>query len=63
MVRPMANKKHEAFKSAALKAIEDLFSDTSVGNLVTRDSLQELRDEINQKIDCIDADVERDLEG
>lgn len=51
-------KKHEELKAAALEAISDLFGDTSVGNLVTRDSLVELSEDIEAKIEAIDADIE-----
>lgn len=51
--------KHAKLKQAALDAIEELFGDTSVGNLVTRDDLEELRSDIDSKIECIDADIAR----
>lgn len=44
---------HEYRKKAALKAIEDLFSDTSVGPDETAASLHELRDEINDKLNTL----------
>lgn len=53
------NKKHEALKAAALEAVQELHADTSVGNLVTREDLVELRDEISELIYGIDADIAR----
>lgn len=51
--------KHDKIKQAAIEAIEALHGDTSVGNLITRDDLIELRDQIDQMISGIDADIER----
>lgn len=53
------NEKHEQLKQAALDAITALHGDTSVGNLVTRDDLIELRSEIDTMLDAIDADIDR----
>lgn len=53
------SKKHEILKTAALEAIRTLHADTSVGNLVTRDDLIELREEIDQLVSGIDGDIER----
>lgn len=50
---------HEQLKTSAKAAVRNLHSDMSVGNLVTRDDLIELRDYINELVDAIDNDVER----
>lgn len=44
---------------AALNAIERLFSDTSVSQEKTLESLDELRDDINVKMECIKTDLKR----
>ena len=45
---------------AAREAIESLFSDTSVEKQVTLDDLEELQSEIETKIDCIQADINKE---
>lgn len=52
-------KLHERLKIEALAAIERIFSDTSVGAVQTKESLEELRDAINAKIECLDTDIKR----
>lgn len=46
----------------AKAALEDLFSDCSVSRDKCRENLGELKDEIQQKLDCLDADDARDAE-
>lgn len=43
---------------SAKSAIDDIFSDTSVNAEETLDALKELRDEIEMKIEVIEADLE-----
>ena len=45
------------YMEAAKKAIDDLFSDTTVSQQTTVDKLEELRDEIEMKIDAIKGDI------
>ena len=40
----------------AIEAIEAVFGDTCVSPEVTKDSLEELRDEIDLRLDCLEAD-------
>ncbi len=49
--------KHEKLIEKAKDAIEELFSDMSVSQSTTLKSLEELRDEIDNKIDCIVHDL------
>jgi len=44
---------------AAREAIETLFNDTSVSKQVTLDDLNELQADIETKIDCLKADIEK----
>ncbi len=55
----MAKRKteHDRLLDAAQKAIEDLFSDTSVSAAQTRSDLNDLRTDIDIKIECIDSDL------
>ena len=46
----------------AKAAIECVFSDTSVPRETTRESLEELRDQINEYFDNLDEDDRRDRE-
>jgi hypothetical protein len=43
----------------AKQAIENLFSDTSVSAERTKDALEELRDDIDMKLDCLNIDAAR----
>ena len=52
--------KHELLKKKALDAVEELFGDTSVSQDQTRDSLNEIKDEINHRLDAIAADQNED---
>ena len=45
--------KHEILYDKALKAIEELFSDTSITQTETKMSLIALMDEIDIKLDCL----------
>ena len=47
------NETHERLKSIAYDAIETLVSDTSVTQEETLESLREIRDEIDMRIDAI----------
>jgi hypothetical protein len=49
--------KHQELMELAKLAIEEVFGDTSVSQQQTFDSLHELRDEIDIKIDCITHDL------
>lgn len=47
-----------------LREIDELFGDTSVSQETTLDALKEIRDDLESKIGCIEADLERrDKEG
>jgi hypothetical protein len=52
-------KSHDQIMGDAKDAIEELFSDTSVSQSQTREDLEELRDDINAKIEAINADLDR----
>lgn len=43
----------------AKQAIDNLFSDTSVSAERTKDALEELRDDIDMKLDCLNIDAAR----
>jgi hypothetical protein len=45
--------KHEELVEAAKKAITAVFSDQSVGQATTRESLKDLRDEIEVMLDTL----------
>ena len=47
------NETHEWLKSRAYKAVETLVSDASVTQEETIESLREIRDEIDMRIDAI----------
>lgn len=59
----MATNSFQKKKVDALKAIQELNGDTSVGNLETQDALMELRGEINMMLDAIESDIERDCKA
>lgn len=40
-----------------IKQIDDLFSDTTVSQYITIDYLQEIRDELDIKIEALEADI------
>jgi hypothetical protein len=44
-------------KAEALKAIDELFGDTSVPNTTTLDLLEELQSEIDSKIEALRSDI------
>lgn len=50
---------HERLKKEAMEKIEKLFSDTSVSQATTKGSLEEIRDEIDMKIESIREDMKR----
>lgn len=52
----MSDQNHEALVEEAKAAINKVFGDTSVGNSVTRESLDELAGEIETLQDALDAD-------
>lgn len=54
------NPNHEALKAAAIAAVDNLASDTSVDLETSKDSLEEVRDEINSRLDGIRADISRE---
>lgn len=45
---------------AATEAIDALFSDTSVSRDTCRENLDELREDIGQKLSCLNADDEKE---
>ena len=47
------NEAHERLKSRAYNAVETLVSDTSVTQEETLESLREIRDEIDMRIDAL----------
>jgi len=47
---------HKELLDDAKDAIDKLFSDQSVGRSTTRESLEELKDEIETKLDALDSD-------
>jgi hypothetical protein len=47
------SREHVDLFEAAKKALNDLFSDRSVAQAETRDSLEELRDEIDSMLDTL----------
>jgi hypothetical protein len=49
-------------KQDALDAIDRLFGDKSVPISVTKESLEEVRDEIRSRIECLEADLRRDTD-
>lgn len=49
---------HQILVDAASRAIDELFSDTSVSLETTKGDLEVLRDEIDMKIECLDLDIE-----
>lgn len=54
---------HEDFYNAALEAIDEVFSDTSVSQGETLESLRDLRSEIDAKMNAIRADIQRAEKG
>jgi hypothetical protein len=50
---------HDELMGDARDAIEKLFGDTSVAPEQTRESLEELRHEIDGKLEAINADIDR----
>lgn len=44
-------------KQQILDAIAELFGNTSVPNTTTLEELEEIRDEIQTKIDCVKSDL------
>lgn len=48
---------HRILCQRAEKAIEDVFSDTTVSAVMTKASLSDLRDNISNKIQCIEQDL------
>ena len=50
-------KSHHQLVEAAKDAINAVFSDTNVEPDVTRDSLEELREHINENLQALDCDV------
>jgi len=48
---------HERKKEAVTRAIDTLYADTTVSQEQTRESLQELREEINTLIQTITAEI------
>lgn len=46
-------------KQQALDAIDELFGDTSVSATTTLENLEEIRDEVESKIECIKADLNK----
>ena len=51
--------RHAALIQAALTAINNVFSDTTVTQGTTIEDLRELKTEIEMKIECIKADIKR----
>ncbi len=54
---PKRNARHERLEKLAEQAIEDLFSHTGVTQEETRESLAELKSNIQNKLRCIEADL------
>ena len=52
-------KAHERLVRTALHAIEEVFSDTSVEQFDTRDSLESLAADIDMKLQCLREDLRR----
>ena len=52
------NPTHERYKERAYNAVERLVSDTSVTPEETLESLREIRDEIDMRIDALVSDIE-----
>jgi hypothetical protein len=50
-------------KNEALKAIGELFGDTSVSKKTTLDLLEELQSEIDSKIECLKSDIKHEANG
>jgi hypothetical protein len=53
----MSKSKAVVKKDEALKAIDELFGDTSVPKETTLDLLQELQSEVDSKIDALKGDI------
>lgn len=54
-----ATSSHQRKVKAALDAIETVFADTSISQLATISSLREIRDDVEMKIEAIEADIKR----
>ncbi len=50
------SKKHDELLAKAIKAVENLFSDTSVSRKKTRESMEEVIEEIQMKIESLKDD-------
>jgi len=50
-------------KDEALKAIDELFGDTSVSKATTLDLLEELQSEIDSKVEAIKVDIKHEAKG
>ncbi len=57
------SKEHRRKLEAAEKAIEDLFSDTSVSQESTLQDLGDLADQIRVKQECIRSDLRKKVAG
>lgn len=58
-----ASARHQRKVKAALEAIDEVFSDTSISQLATVSSLREIREECEMKIGAIEADMQRSAKG
>jgi hypothetical protein len=58
----MANQTHKQLLQSAEKAIDDVFSDTRVSRKTTYVDLQDLRADIDIKLEALKADMKREDE-
>ena len=53
----MAKTMHEQLKNAVSEALDSLYGDTSVPRSTTKNSLEELREDIDLLLETLDDDV------